>query len=299
MPKRWRQSGTTARMLKTCQPHRLPQREAGSSSACVRLTHPGRGRRPCHSATLILDQPGATAPGQRPPRARRALLARLVGRWPLSFPDLPVCGALSHAGGGSAVRFLFPPGRAFSQMPGICGRGHRPCHSAALASGPAGGHSPRPAPAPPQAGASRPPGRALASVLLGPAGLQGTVPRGRGKRDAFPVPARTDDSHAPASMEGAIAPATAPCRDQDRPGAKAPGQRPPRPWRALRPRRVGRWPLLFPDLPVCGAPSRRGGGNAGRVSRSRPKGTIPFPGPGRSSRQAGDRIASRHPVKDR
>jgi len=37
-------------------------------------------------------------------------------------------------------------------------------------------------------------------------------------------------------------------------------------------RRAGRWPLLVPDLPVCGAPSRRGGGNAGRVSCSRPDG---------------------------
>jgi hypothetical protein len=41
--------------------------------------------------------------------------------------------------------------------------GHRPCHSAALETGPAGGQSPRPAPDPPLAGASRPPGRALAS----------------------------------------------------------------------------------------------------------------------------------------
>ena len=30
----------------------------------------GRGHRPCHSATLILGQPGAKAPGQRPPRPK-------------------------------------------------------------------------------------------------------------------------------------------------------------------------------------------------------------------------------------
>ena len=53
-------------------------------------------------------------------------------------------------------------------------------------------------------------------------------------------------------------------------GAKAPGQRPPRPWRALLARRVGRWPLYLPELPVYRAMSRTGGGNAARVSASRP-----------------------------
>jgi len=146
--------------------------------------------------------------------------------------------------------------------PGCHGRGHRPCHSATLASGPAGGQSPRPAPDPPMAGASRPPGRALACVVPGPAGLQGTVPRGRGKRGAFPVPARRGESTVTASMAGAIAPAMALRWDQDQPGAKAPGQRPTRPWRALRTRRVGRWPLSLPDLPVYRTPFRAGGGNA-------------------------------------
>jgi len=54
----------------------------------------------------------------------------------------------------------------------------------------------------------------------------------------------------PVTLAVAIAPATALRWLQDRPGAKAPGQRPPRPWRALRTRRVGRWPLCLPDLPV-------------------------------------------------
>ena len=118
-------------------------------------------------------------------------------------------------------------------MTGLSGRGHRPCHSAAPGSGPAGGQSPRSAPAPPMAGASRPPGRALACVVPGPAGLWGSVPRGRGKRAAFPVPARRGDGTSTASMAGAIAPAIAPHRDQDRPGSKAPGQRPTRHQRAL------------------------------------------------------------------
>ncbi len=107
-------------------------------------------------------------------------------------------------------------------MPGHSGRGHRPCHSARLILDRPGAQSPRPAPAPPLAGASRPPGRALASVSPGPAALRGTVAQGRGKRGAFPDPARTGDGTDPASMAGAIAPAAAPRRDQDRPGAQSP-----------------------------------------------------------------------------
>jgi hypothetical protein len=75
---------------------------------------------------------------------------------------------------------------------------------------PAGGPRPRPAPDPPMAGASRPPGRALACGIPGPAGLQGTVAQRRGKRGAFPNPARRGESTLTAAMAGAIAPATAP-----------------------------------------------------------------------------------------
>ncbi len=72
-------------------------------------------------------------------------------------------------------------------------------------------------------------------------------------------------------LAGAIAPATAPRCPLSSRGPKAPGQRPPRPWRALLARRVGRWPAFLPDLPVYRAASSAGGGNAGRVSRFRPK----------------------------
>jgi len=140
---------------------------------------------------------GPKAPGQRPPRPRRALHARRVGRWPLLVQGLPVYRAPSRAGGGNAGRVS----------------------------------------------CSRPNGR---------------------------------QPH-PASMAGAIAPATAPRRDQDQPGAKAPGQRPPRHRRALRTRRVGRWPLFLPDLPVCRAPSRAGGGNAMRFLFPPGRATAPSP----------------------
>jgi hypothetical protein len=97
------------------------------------------------------DQPGAKAPGQRPPRPRRALLARRAGRWPAVFPDLPVCGAPSRTGGGNALRFLIPPGEE-AELRRRHGRGHRPCHSAVLPLGRPGDQGPRPAPGPPLAG---------------------------------------------------------------------------------------------------------------------------------------------------
>jgi len=312
-----------------CRPQGLPDRTSGISSGCARPAHPGRGHRPCHSAT----------PGSGPARG---------GRWPSAGPGPSgLRGTVPLGRGKRGSRFLIPPEGAKAPSP-LQWQGPSPLPQRHAEPRPAGGQSPRPAPAPPPAGASRPPGRALASVVPGPAGLHGTVPLGRGKRGsrflvppgevkalspphqwqgpsplpqchagmrtsrgpkppasarpapggrfapagpgaglcpsrthrstghcparagetrvAFPDPARTDKSAVTAAMAGAIAPATAPRRDQDQPGAKAPGQRPPRPRRALRPRRVGRWPLPFPDLPVYGAPSRAGGGNAGRVS---------------------------------
>jgi hypothetical protein len=71
------------------------------------------------------------------------------------------------------------------------GRGHRPCHSVPLPPGQPGAQSPRPAPAPPQAGASRPPGRALASCCAWTCRSTGHRPARAGKRRAFPVPARS------------------------------------------------------------------------------------------------------------
>jgi len=141
------------------------------------------------------DQPGAKAPGQRPTRPWRALLARRVGRWPAVFPDLPVYRA--------------------------------PCRA------------------------------------------------GRETRVAFPGPARRDERTFTASMAGAIAPATAPRWHLDRPGAKAPGQRPTRPRRALLARRVGRWPFVVLGPTDLQGTAPRGRGNAGRVSCSRPEGCSP------------------------
>ena len=83
-----------------------------------------------------------------------------------------------------------------------------------------------------------------------------------------------------ASMVGAIAPAAALRWDQDRPGAKAPGQRPTRPRPAPDPPTAGAShppgrALASASPGPAGLPgtiARRGGGNAGRLSLSRPDG---------------------------
>ena len=84
------------------------------------------GPSPLPRCVRATGQPGAKAPGQRPTRPRRALRPRRVGRWPAVFLDRPIYRAPSRRGGGNAVRFLVPPGAAFSGMPGLSGRGHRP-----------------------------------------------------------------------------------------------------------------------------------------------------------------------------
>jgi len=225
----------------------------------------GRGHRPCHSATLILGQPGAKAPGQRPTRPRRALAC--------AGPGLAGLQGAVPCGRGSALRFLIPPGEVKalstlqwqgpSPLPNRCawirtGRGPKPPASARPA------HGGRFAPAGSGAGLSwcldlpvyRAPSRA-----------------GGETRVAFPVPAR---SGGPAhfGMPGLSGRGHRPCHSATlalvQPGAKAPGQRPTR--RALRTRRVGRWPVLVRVARVFAGAPRRGGGNAGRVSCSRPKG---------------------------
>ena len=132
-------------------------------------------------------------------------------------------------------------------------------------------------------------------VVPGPTDLQGTVARGRGNRGSrFLVPPGERNALSPFNWQG---PSPLPQRyigirtsRGPKPPASAhpaPGQRPARPWRALRPRRAGRWPAFFPDLPVHRAASRAGGGNALRflfppvltkaVSPLRWQGPLPLP----------------------
>ena len=128
-----------------------------------------------------------------------------------------------------------------------------------------GAQSPRPAPAPPPAGAGLCPFRSDRSGWHCPEWAGET-------RVAFPVPARTDDSTFTASMAGAIAPAMAPRRDQDRPGAQSPRPAPAPPPAGASPP-PGRAPASV--LPGTGGRQEtvpRGRENATRVSGSRPKG---------------------------
>ncbi len=68
----------------------------------------------------------------------------------------------------------------------------------------------------------------------------------------------------------------------------------PKPPASARPAPGGRWPLIFPDLPVHEAPSRAGGASAVRF-RILSERAIAVPGSGRLSRQADGRGAGSAP----
>ncbi len=103
-----RAGGGTATRVSWSRPHRRKR--------CHRCN--GRGHRPCQSATLPLDQPRAKAPGQRPPRHRRALCTRRAGRWPVVGPGPAGLGDTVRRGRGKrGSRFLIPPGLAKALSP--------------------------------------------------------------------------------------------------------------------------------------------------------------------------------------
>ncbi len=138
---------------------------------------------------------GPQRPGQRPPRAWRALLARRVGRWPRESRAAPSPVDPPRAGGGEAVPRLFPPGhrrvRVHTHHPCIIGEGHCLSHFPTSASLTGRASKARPAPAPRMAGASRPPGRAPASGISCRAVSDGTRTSGRG--EAVPRLSRPDE----------------------------------------------------------------------------------------------------------
>jgi len=156
---------------------------------------------------------GANAPTLRVPRARpwRALRPRRAGRWPAVGPGpAGLLGTVPHGRGKRGSRFLIPPALA-KALPPLQWQGPSPLPQRHAGSCPAGGQSPRPAPAPPTAGASRPPGRALAFRGAWTRRSTGHRRAGAGEtRVAFPVPARTGEGTFTAALAGAIAPATAP-----------------------------------------------------------------------------------------
>ncbi len=144
------------------------------------------------------------APGQRPPRPRRALRTRRVGRWPFVCPGpAGLRGTVARGRGKRGSRFLIPPGNGKSTVNASRAGATAPATALHWYQDKPGAQSPRPAPAPPLAGASRPPGRALASDAPGPAGLQGTVAQGRGKRGSrFLIPPGTAKALSPLPWQG-------------------------------------------------------------------------------------------------
>ena len=140
-----------SKVLNKCRAQGLPDRKAGNSSARHIL------------AGAIAPAAETRCPlASRGPKAPASVRPATGGRWPFVVPGrADPQGTVPRRRGKRGSRFLVPPGEEFSGMPCLSGRGHRPCHSAAPVSGPAGGQSPRPAPDPPPAGASPPPCRAL------------------------------------------------------------------------------------------------------------------------------------------
>jgi len=233
------------------------------------------------------DQPGAKAPGQRPTRPWRALASVGAGCTGL--------GGSVPRGRGNAVRFLFPPGRARAPSP-LQWQGPSPlpqrCAGISTSRGPQPPASARPA----HGGRFSPAGSGAGLCWCGLHRSWWQRSARAGKRGAFPVPARRGESSFTAEMAGAIAPATALHWHQGQPGATAPGQRPARPRRALRPRRAGRWPAVARAAWVFVAPPRAGRANAGRVSCSRPKGQSLSPDREESPRRQAVGLLFQHPA---
>jgi len=134
---------------------------------------------------------GPKPPGQRPPRPRRALLARRVGRWPLCLPDLPVYRVLSRAAGGNAVRFLIPLERT-NALPPLPWQGPSPLPQYHAAPCPAGGGQSPPASARPAPGGRFSPAGSGAGLCVSwTFWSTGHRPARAGETQvAFPVPAQ-------------------------------------------------------------------------------------------------------------
>ncbi len=183
-----------------------------------------------------------------------------------SDADLPcsrTCRSTGYRPARAGKRGAFPGparrgGPAHFGIPGHYGRGHRPCHSAVPGSGPAGGQSPRPAPAPPTAGASHPPGRALAFVAQGTMVFATPFRRGGGNAVRFLFPPGGTKALSPLQWQG---PSPLPRRCagiRTSRGPKPPANARPAHGGRFAPAGSGAGLLLFPDLPVYRAPSRAG-----------------------------------------
>jgi len=165
---------------------------------------PGRGHRPCHSAVPGSGPAGGPKPpaSARPAHGGRFSPAGSGAGLCFSLTDRPVCKAPSRAGGGNAVRFLFPPALTTAPSPPRWqGPSPLPQHCAGIRTG-RGPKAPgqRP-PRPRRALLARRVGR-WPAVVPGPAGLQGTVPRGRGNAMRFLFPPERTKAPSPPQWQG-------------------------------------------------------------------------------------------------
>jgi hypothetical protein len=134
-------------------------------------------------------QPGAKAPGQRTPRQWRALSHPPGPALASRFADGTGPRAGVPHGRGNAVRFLAPPGPAEGQT--LAAHPAPMAKAIAFATVPRshpvqpGAKAPGQRPSRPKAGASHPPGRALASRFADGTGPRGSVPHGRGNAVRF------------------------------------------------------------------------------------------------------------------
>ncbi len=242
-----------------------------------------------------------TSRGPKPPAsARPARRALLAGRAGAGLRCSRTCRSTGHRrarAGKRGSRFLVPSGGAKALSP-LPWQGPSPlpkrCAGIRTSRGPKPPASARPA----HGGRFPPAGSGAGLCWCGLHRSWWQRSARAGKRGAFPVPARTNESTLTASMAGAIAPATALHWHQDQPGAKAPGQRPtcPRPAPDPPPAGASRPPgrALASAGPGPAGPQGtvpRGRGKRGSRFLVPPGGAIPFPGSGRVSRQAGGRIA--------
>jgi hypothetical protein len=169
--------------------------------------HPGRGHRPCHSATPIPSQPGGQSPRPAPAPTRRALASAIPAPAGLR-------GTVQH-GRGNAVRFLVPPAPTKALSP-LSWQGPSPLPQGPADPWSAGG------PMPPASARPAPGGR------FSPAGSGAGLSWCGQHRSWWQRSARAGETRcvsgsrpdwgrknivrttSPAAMAGAIAPATAP-----------------------------------------------------------------------------------------
>ena len=174
------------------RPSPLPQRHGD--------TQPSRGPKPPASARPAIGgrfAPAGACAGLSFRGLRRSCVGRSTGAGETRCVSLSRPARWGARCGGFRAAAA---GQTLGGPPRPNGKGHRLCHSATVTPSPAGGQSPRPAHAPPSAGAFAPAGACAGLSFRGWHRSCVSVPRGQGKRGAFPDPARPGGGRAAAGF---------------------------------------------------------------------------------------------------